>query len=112
MSKDKQVKSKTDKKPKGNPNTNRNNPPESSNFQDFYNEVKNNKWNYGIIFFLTFLVIMTMYLQYKSELHQRNVRSSDGEDEGNYYEVLGLENGAAISNVKKQYRELAKIWYL
>lgn len=74
-------------------------------------EVRNNKWNYGIIFFLLLLVSLSVYFQYKHELSQRESYISSQEEEVNHYEVMGLDHGADITVIKAKYKELVKIWH-
>lgn len=85
---------------------------DDSNIDEIYKDFKNNRWNYSVVFFLVSLVVMTVYLQYKFEMNQRmNVGTSAADQEIDYYEVLGLSSGASITEVKKAYKELAKIWH-
>lgn len=84
---------------------------DNSNYNNIIEEVKNNKWNYSIILVLVFFVIMSFYMQYKFELQQRSYKGSDGDHAVDYYEVLGLTEGASQAEIKKAYKDLAKIWH-
>jgi curved DNA-binding protein CbpA len=84
---------------------------ESSNYNNIIDEVKNNKWNYSLVLGLLFLVGLSFYMQYKFELQQRSYKGSDGDHSIDYYEVLGLTEGASQAEIKKAYKDLAKIWH-
>lgn len=82
----------------------------SAKMDDFYLDIKKNRWNYSIIFILTAFVFLSFYMQYVFEVNQRKFHSGES-DEINHYEVLGLEQGATMAEIRKSYRELAKVWH-
>jgi hypothetical protein len=77
--------------------------------EDIITNVKNNKFNYGIIFLLTVLVALSFYFQYKYERSKLEGYNPDDEED-NYYEILGVEYGADIKTIKQSYKKLAIIW--
>ena len=88
----------------------RENTASSGNLDDIYVDVKKNKWNYGIVCLLILFVFLSFYMQYRFEVNQRQHHTGESE-EVNHYEVLGLENGATRAEIRKAYRELAKVWH-
>jgi len=109
-------------KKKGGGSSKKNNSQQKSNSFNSYSSIEEkndgyledlnkNKWSYSIVFSLIFLVVATIYMQYKFEMHQRSFRGGDNSDEIDYWDVLGLTEGASQAEIKKAYKELAKIWH-
>lgn len=73
-------------------------------------EVKNNAFSYSIIIFISFLVFLSIYFQYKHEKMQRTSVLHD-EAEVDYYEILGVEPNSDLSTIRKRYKDLTKIWH-
>lgn len=73
-------------------------------------EIKNNAWNFGIIFFVAVLAIMCIYFQYKYDKMRRTQGNSD-DGQIDYYGVLGVESNADLATIRKKYKELTKIWH-
>lgn len=73
-------------------------------------DVKNNAWNFSVVFFLIFMVAMSIYFQYRYEKQQR-LNVSHDESEENYYEILGVEPNSDLATIRKKYKELTKIWH-
>jgi hypothetical protein len=76
---------------------------------DIITNVRNNKFNYGIILLLCFLVFLSVYFQYKYERSKLEGFNPDDEED-NFYETLGVEYGADIKTIKQAYKKLAVIW--
>jgi len=71
-------------------------------------DVKNRKFEYGIVIGLVFMIILSIYFQYKYEM---SMRMTTGDDEDtNFYDVLGVDYNADLPTIKKKYKELAKVW--
>lgn len=85
---------------------------DSSKYDDMYLEIKNNKFNIVIVAFLSFLVVLSFYLQYQYELKRRMHSSSEEyDDEQKYYDILGVNEASSASDINKSFKELAKIWH-
>jgi preprotein translocase subunit Sec63 len=95
------------KQEKSNTRTNSNTPDENK----IYSEIKNNIRSYGIIILLVLMVLLSIYLQYRHERALRLSKVSDDEVQENYYEVLGVNQNADLATIRKQYKELTKIWH-
>jgi preprotein translocase subunit Sec63 len=73
-------------------------------------EIKKKVFDMGLIIVIVLLVLLTVYFQYRYEMKQR--QSSITEDyETDYYEILGVDYGADLKEIRKKYKELAKIWH-
>mmetsp|Transcript_23285 Transcript_23285/g.24228 ORF Transcript_23285/g.24228 Transcript_23285/m.24228 type:complete len:681 (-) Transcript_23285:87-2129(-) len=83
---------------------------DKANYNEIYSDIKNNKWNYSIVLALVFFVFLSLYMQYQFEMQQRSFKG-EGSEEIDYYDVLGLTEGASSSEIKKAYKELAKLWH-
>ncbi len=71
-------------------------------------DVKNKKFEYGIVFGIIVMIVLSVYFQYK---YEKSLRLSTGDDEdSNYYDVLGVDYNADLPTIKKKYKELAKVW--
>lgn len=84
---------------------------DNDNYNKYYEELKNNKWSYSIVISLILLVIASFYMQYRFEMHQRSYKGGDNSEDIDYYDVLGLTEGASQAEIKKAYKELARIWH-
>ncbi len=74
-----------------------------------FEEVKNKKFEFGILFAIFFIIVLSIYFQYK---YEKSLRMSTGDDEDtNFYDVLGVDYNADLPTIKKKYKELAKVWY-
>ena len=63
------------------------------------------------LFCIILSIFLMIFFQYKYERkHQIGISSDDASSEDDYYAVLGLEPGADIVTIRKQYKKLAKIW--
>jgi preprotein translocase subunit Sec63 len=78
--------------------------------QEIVKTVKNNKFNYGVVALLSILVFLSLYFQYKYERSRLEGYNAEDENEGNPYEILGVEYGADLKTVKKAYKQLAVVW--
>jgi preprotein translocase subunit Sec63 len=76
---------------------------------DLMTTVRNNKFNYGVIVLLCFLVFLSLYFQYKYERSKLEGFNPDDEED-NFYEILGVEYGADSKTIKQAYKKLAVIW--
>ena len=73
-------------------------------------EIKRKVNDLGLIFVLIFIIFLSVYFQYRHEMRKR--QSTLSEDyEIDHYEVLGVDSGADLKEIKKKYKELAKIWH-
>lgn len=106
ISKKKQLEIKKKNQAKALKTQNRNEEAESS---DLMEDIKKNKNSIGIVVFLGLFMIITFYLQYQFEMNRRKFKGEV--DEIDYYEVLGLNEGASSSEIRKAYKDLAKIWH-
>ena len=71
-------------------------------------ELKNKKFEYGIVIGIILLILGSIYFQVK---YEKKLRMSKGDDEDtNHYDVLGVDPSIDIKELKKKYKELAKIW--
>lgn len=71
-------------------------------------DVKNKKFEYGIVFGIFIMIVLSIYFQYK---YEKSLRMSTGDDEDtNFYDVLGVDYNADLPTIKKKYKELAKVW--
>lgn len=79
--------------------------------KDDYNmlqDVKNNRWNYGIIAILCILVVLSIYFQYQMERAGRYTgKDEDAESMEDYYSTLGIDRDADLKMIKKIYKEKA-----
>lgn len=73
-------------------------------------EIKKKVNDLGLFALLIFIILLSFYFQYSYEKRQRLSRVSE-ENEIDHYEILGLEYGADLKEIKKKYKELAKIWH-
>jgi len=79
-------------------------------FNNAFVEIKNNAWNFSIIFLIVFMAAMSIYFQYRHEKMQRLSKVTD-EGETDFYEILGVESSADLATIRKKYKELTKIWH-
>lgn len=73
-------------------------------------EIKRKIWDLGLIAILILLVFLCVYFQYRYEMKQRRSAVTD-DQEIDYYEILGVEYGSDLKDIRKKYKELAKIWH-
>jgi hypothetical protein len=78
--------------------------------EELVNTVKNNKFNYGILALLAFLVFLSLYFQYQYERSRLEGTNNTDENQESPYETLGIDYGADIKTVKKAYNKLAVVW--
>ena len=78
--------------------------------KNYIQDIKTTIGNNGIVLFISILSILVIYFQYQMELSQRYSVSRD-EEKIDYFEVLGLSEGASKNEIKKAYKELSKIWH-
>lgn len=71
-------------------------------------DIKNKKFEYGIVLGLIILIVLSVYFQYKYEKSLRVV--SDDDEDTNYYDILGVDYNSDLPTIKKKYKELAKVW--
>jgi hypothetical protein len=98
-----------DKKPKDKQkeNTNTDDSIKEEAFK-YMEELKNKKFEYGIVIGIILLILGSIYFQVK---YEKKLRMSTGDDEDtNHYDVLGVDPSIDIKELKKKYKELAKIW--
>jgi hypothetical protein len=72
--------------------------------------VKNNKFNYGIMGLLAVLVFLSLYFQYKYERSRSEGYIGEDDAVESPYDILGVSYGADIKEVKKAYKQLAVVW--
>lgn len=72
---------------------------------------KNKSFNKTVLILIISFVLFSLYLQYQFEMKRRNFRLDDSDDDIDYYDVLGLNEGASAQQVKEAYKELAKVWH-
>lgn len=68
------------------------------------------KKNNIIIVIVVLLIFGALYFQYQMELQRRSFKGESGE-EVDHYEVLGINDGASASEIRKAYKDLAKVWH-
>jgi curved DNA-binding protein CbpA len=73
-------------------------------------EIKKKVFDLGLTMIIVLIVLLSVYFQYRHEMQQR--QSSISEDyETDYYEILGVDYGADLKEIRKKYKEMAKIWH-
>ena len=107
-------KDKKDKKEKKEKKEKKKIPKQTADFNESINsayvEIKNNAWNFSIVFLIVVMVILCIYFQYKNEKSLRtSVNLDDGEED--YYDILGVEPNSDLATIRKKYKELTKIWH-
>lgn len=80
-----------------------------SEVDSFIQDAKNRKFNYSIIISLLVLIVISIYFQYQYEKSRRLSRE-DNSEEIDYYEVMGLDPNADVLEIKRKYKELARVW--
>ncbi len=74
-------------------------------------DIKSTAWNNSLIIGLIVLVMLSLYLQYKHEMTQRMSRGTDEDNETDHHEILGVSHGASLPEIRKQYKEMTKLWH-
>jgi hypothetical protein len=74
----------------------------------YMEEIKNKKFEFGIVIGIILMILGSVYFQYK---YEKKLRMSTGDDDDtNHYDVLGVDPSIDIKELKKKYKELAKVW--
>jgi len=74
----------------------------------YIEEIKNKKFEYGVVIGIVLLILGSIYFQYK---YEKKLRMSTGDDEDtNHYDILGVDPSIDVKSLKKRYKELAKVW--
>ena len=81
--------------------------PSETQIYEFKQKVKKNILIISIIVSITIMIIF----QYKYELNESTKNLKENDNEEDYYQILGLNPGASINDIRKSYKKLSKIWH-
>ena len=85
----------------------------SSNVMNYidqeYTEIKSKvKENLYIVIIISLIVLM-VFFQYKYEYQE--MKGLNKINEGNYYSIMGLEEGSSLEDIRSAYKKLVKVWH-